>query len=93
MATRKAINTELTIATLGHELTDQDAIFAYVNKAIGGHGVESIWQGNDKPSCRYINMGDTYANTLIYDENTSKWLVMSWGDWLEEQELEGHVYN
>lgn len=62
------------------------------NEYLGGHGIESIWQGNDKPSCQYVNTGDTYNNTVIHDD-VDGWRVGSWGDWLEEQEENGHAYN
>jgi len=37
----------------------------------------------------YVNMGDTYAMTLIYDTERETFHRMSWGDWLEKQETAG----
>lgn len=69
-------------------------ILEHVNASIkNAHGVEAIYQGNDKPSCMYVNTGDTYNATLLYDDRLNKFLVTSWGDWMEEQELNGYKYN
>lgn len=56
--------------------------------AIGGHGVENIWDKRlgDPNGCwgyprwAYINMGDTYAATLLYDYTTRTFRVGCWGD-------------
>jgi len=33
----------------------------------------------------YVNMGDTYDTTLIYDYKTNRFVVSSWGDIVERQ--------
>jgi hypothetical protein len=38
----------------------------------------------------YVNMGDTYVPTLIYDVKKQKFIVASWGDWYEKS---GHYNN
>lgn len=49
-----------------------------------GHGVEDIWFEKLKFGISYINMGDTYDQTLIAYE--SKIVVGNWGD-IAEREL------
>jgi hypothetical protein len=31
----------------------------------------------------YVNMGDPYDTTLIYDLSTGRFYVGAWGDWVE----------
>ncbi len=31
----------------------------------------------------YLNMGDTYATTLLFDVNADKWVITTYGDWVE----------
>jgi len=38
--------------------------------------------------CYYINTGDTYAATILFDVTTHMYAVGTWGDWLEEYENE-----
>jgi hypothetical protein len=33
----------------------------------------------------YVNMGDTYDTTLLYDHKTGRFSVGSWGDIVEKQ--------
>ena len=66
------------------------------NDMLEGYGVESIsigdwsdryWGGT---VALYVNMGDTYVPTLIYDVKKQKFIVASWGDWYEKS---GHYNN
>jgi hypothetical protein len=45
------------------------------------------------PSMRYLNQGETYAGTLIYDDDTMKLYYGSWGDWYENTEQEYNEEN
>ncbi len=36
----------------------------------------------------YVNVGDTYTATLLYDTQAGEFLVTSYGDWLEAYEAE-----
>ena len=61
------------------------------NELIGGYGVEYIAHRNDTPwrsyGLQYVNMGDTYAATIIFDWKSQRfrWPV-SWGDIVESRE-------
>lgn len=61
---------------------------ARINKIVRGYGVEP---NHPEPPFRtyggdYVNMGDTYATTVLYDEERDRMLLMTWGDWLEDYE-------
>ena len=51
---------------------------------------------NEPPSMKYLNMGDTYATTLIVTDdyvNGVKLMVSCWGDWYETNERHHQVEN
>ena len=50
---------------------------------LDGYGREEL----PSPSGRviYVNMGDTYTTTLMFDWSKDKFLVGSWGDLVEAQ--------
>ncbi|MFA5136953.1 MAG: hypothetical protein WC489_06230 [Patescibacteria group bacterium] len=50
------------------------------NEAMGGFGVESLYP--DFPKVYYVNMGDTYSQTLYYTGRSFQ--IGSWGDWVEQ---------
>jgi hypothetical protein len=56
-------------------------------KMMDGFGVEYIRSSNDTvrtpDGLDYVNMGDTYDLTLVYDHNKGKYVVTSWGDIVE----------
>ena len=62
-------------------------IFECFNALLGGHGVKVRY---DKDGCtpiaEYINMGDTYSPTLLFDIKESEFVLTSWGDWYEKWE-------
>jgi hypothetical protein len=37
----------------------------------------------DKDGLDYVNMGDTYDTTLIFDHRKGRFIVSSWGDIVE----------
>jgi len=49
---------------------------------MSGNGVERI---PGRPGLMFVNMGDTYDTTLIYDYKTNRFVVSSWGDIVERQ--------
>jgi len=64
------------------------AIMLIANVMLKGHGEEAV-EGEYVDSYHqnfqidYINMGDTYSTTLILDNVTKKFLIGSWGDFVE----------
>lgn len=57
------------------------------DKMMNTHGVEYIASSEDtyrsRDGLEYVNTGDTYTTTLIYDHGSSRYKVMSWGDIVE----------
>ena len=55
----------------------------------GFHGVEITRSTYDTQhtfnGLSYLNTGDTYGSTLLYDHGRGKWLLSSWGDIVEKQ--------
>jgi hypothetical protein len=61
------------------------------DKTIHGHGVEEISgfknSANEMTTVAYyVNMGDTYSSTIIYDCLADKFYVGTWGDWFQWRE-------
>lgn len=56
---------------------------------LGGHGVEPIRDPNvlegywGDTVALYSNRGDTYDATVVYDVNSERFELTSWGDWVE----------
>lgn len=69
---------------------DHELILCAINQILEGHGVECIRDENVYVSryygdviAEYINMGDTYLMTIVYDTAREKFLICSWGDFYE----------
>ena len=61
-----------------------------VNRILSGyHGVEILRSVNDTMykfnGISYLNTGDSYGATLMYDHGRGKWLLACWGDIVERQ--------
>lgn len=65
-----------------------------LNEILEGYGTEAIFGPDSytQPDAVYINMGDAYNTTLLYDHTRGRWIVTSWGDWIESQERKGVYY-
>jgi len=70
-----------------------EARLARVSRATGGHGVEAIRLDESErsdptaaPDALYINRGDPYVTTLLYDVRRDAFEEIAWGDWLEAAE-------
>jgi len=66
-----------------------------INEHLGTYGVEGLGpprSGDYAPPYEYLNAGDTYTTTLIYDRDRDRLFVGSWGDLVEQHpEWEGHA--
>jgi hypothetical protein len=63
--------------------TGAPRILQAADKLMDGNGVERI--SGVGGGLMYVNMGDTYDTTLIYDYKTNRFVVSSWGDIVERQ--------
>jgi hypothetical protein len=72
-----------------------DKALDLANELLEAHGVEaihsgSVWDGYYCDiACLYVNRGDTYDTTLLYDTARGIFLVQSYGDWIERAERRG----
>lgn len=66
-----------------------------INKSVEGfYGVEGISDCNNPDGgrgegCQYLNVGDTYALTLIHNDASDHWYVGSWGSFVEGKRRKG----
>jgi hypothetical protein len=64
-------------------------ILREADRVLNGNGVEYIDSREDtmrsQDGLSYVNMGDTYDTTLLYDHKTGRFSVGSWGDVVERQ--------
>jgi len=72
-----------------------DEILKKANKILHGFGVEPITDENAFINKYYydiiglyVNMGDTYDTTLVFDTDRQKFLITSWGDFYEKWQSE-----
>lgn len=75
-----------------------DEILEEANKILHGFGVEPITDENAFVNKYYydiiglyVNMGDTYDRTLVFDTEKQKFLITSWGDFYEKWQSENPV--
>ena len=59
-------------------------IMEAANEILGGYGVEGIRDSQDD-WLSYVNMGDTYDETLLYDSGLNEFKFGSWGDFVEQR--------
>ena len=79
------------------DMPSSDDVLARANEIMGGFGVESIECANCQVDrfyygivLLYVNKGDTYSTTLLYDTDEENFSIGSWGDWFEAHEAKKH---
>ncbi len=67
-----------------------DIILAMFDEILDGCGIEAIQVEGEHVDnyhfdivATYVNMGDTYIDTVLYDTVNDRFLVTSWGDFYE----------
>lgn len=70
----------------------EDAMLA-IDKILGTYGTEAITAENSAHSgyfydavALYVNTGDTYNPTILYDVNKRRFELTTWGDWVENND-------
>lgn len=73
---------------------DLELKLSALNELLDGHGIEPInreseWVNSYWQDCiaNYINMGDTYITTIVYDTINESFLLTSWGDFYENADI------
>ena len=61
------------------------------DKVLDTFGVEAVFEEGEYryPAMTYLNTGDTYNATLVYDVDEDELYVSTWGDWVEDTERQG----
>lgn len=71
-----------------------EMVLCAANRMLGGFGDEPIRDHDfwDSYHCdiraAYVNLGDIYATTLLVDHDSGEFMVMSWGDFVEAEEIQ-----
>lgn len=71
-----------------------DTALAVANELLDGHGVEPLRAGYvfdryyGDIAALYVNTGETYARTLLYETRDGNFIVTSVGDWVEDHQEE-----
>jgi hypothetical protein len=66
-----------------------DDVMDVIDNLISGYGVEVIRSNNINNKywidvvATYINLGDTYKTTILYDVINNEFLCISYGNWIE----------
>lgn len=92
-ANAKALDRMMTEA---RSARDVDATLDFANKVLDGHGVEAIrgmWHDRYYQDivALYVNMGDAYNFTVIYDAVDGKFIVKDYGDFVERKSEEYEI--
>ena len=68
--------------------SEDSLVMCAIDEILGGFGVEAI-RGRyidayhyDIQAC-YVNQGDTYDTTILLDHEQDRYIVTSYGDWIE----------
>jgi hypothetical protein len=76
---------------------DEDIALEFVNTMFHGHGIEAI-QGeyhvgpyHQNIVALYVNFGDPYVPTLLFETEPALFRLTSWGDWVERNELKYRI--
>lgn len=91
-APRESARIARMIAGVRGDADRADKVLEEVDRLVGGHGIEAIRDEEVHDNyygdvvALYVNMGDTYDTTLVYDTDTQEFQVTSWGDWYEAYE-------
>ena len=70
--------------------SDVDDILGIIESLLEGNGVEPL-KGDHVDNyymdinILYINLGDTYTPTVLYDTLLNRFFVCSWGDYIESK--------
>ena len=77
-----------------HRPSDQELEMNAINELLEGHGIESIklegaYVNRYWGACvaTYVNMGDTYTTTIVFNTVNQSYELTSWGDFYESAEI------
>jgi predicted DNA-binding ArsR family transcriptional regulator len=70
----------------GGSVSAVNRALAKANVVLDGHGIEGLPSRGMEGLLSYVNMGDPYTPTVMYDHDLGQFLIMGWADWLEDKE-------
>jgi hypothetical protein len=75
---------------------DIELVMEIIDSLLDGYGVESIigrWHNRyyHDTQALYVNFGDTYDMTVLYDCEEDKFILTSWGDWVEKNSAKREI--
>ena len=77
--------------------SQQELVMSALNDLLDGFGVEAIRSPDDSDQIigTYVNMGDTYNGTIVFDHENEQYVLTTWGDWyqgwIDEQNEENNT--
>ena len=92
----KELADALEKATESDDIESIDEAMEKANEILGGHGVSSAQEDGTHVDrywrdtvLLYVNLGDTYDTTILYDTEEDEFSIGSWGDFIEAREGDG----
>ena len=87
-AAAKRLHRRMSAVAGGADPEAVDAVLEDINVAIGGYGVEAIegdWHDRYYQNivALYVNKGDSYVGTVLYNATTNRFVITSVGDFVE----------
>lgn len=83
----------------GHRPPHIEVALQDANKLLRGHGIEAIHSDIYRSGywsnivAVYVNMGDTYNATVLYDVEANAFDITTYGDWVEQhQDSKSRIY-
>lgn len=86
---RQNIYNYASVKVLPEGRTYNDCIMEAINEEMNGFGIEPIRDPSHWDNywgdyiAIYVNMGDTYSATILYDTRDNKYILTSYGDFIE----------
>ena len=70
---------------------DVDFILDAAGDILGEGPTEALWSDRSVtvPAALYVNRGDTYVPTILYDRLSDQFRIIAWGDYVEMKERRG----
>lgn len=91
---RGDVDPETSLAVRGwlrhcyHRPSKRELIMRAIDEELGTFGVEAITSGPEQElHANYCNTGDSYAPTVLLCHKRKRFLLTSWGDYVERKGL------
>jgi len=62
------------------------------DEILEGNGIEEIRFASGNPAAAYVNTGETYEPTIVFDRRRNRVWATSWGAWVEAEENLGRRF-